>query len=104
MDSDDDEVSATSVIDLTDNDLLLSGLTMSVKQEMVNQNPVNHISVGGVYFPGQEMANKDSINHISYEGVDSPREETPRWRSASEWEEQDPQGDVCSVNARQILC
>ena len=48
---------------------------MSVKQEMVNENSVNHISDGGVYFPGQEMVNEDSINHISDGGVDSPRQE-----------------------------
>merc|ERR1712086_630664 len=28
----------------------------------------------------------------------------PGWRSASEWEEQDPEGDVCSIDARQLVC
>jgi len=57
VDSDDDEVSATSVIDLTDDDLLLSGLPTSVKQEVVNEDSVNHISDGGVDFPRQEKVN-----------------------------------------------
>ena len=66
---DDDNVSATeSVADLTDNDLFLSGLPASVKQEMVNEDPVNYISNGGVHFPGQEMVNEDSANHISEGG------------------------------------
>ena len=75
VDSDDDEVSATSVVDLTDNDLFLSRLPMSVQQETVNQDSVNHILDGGVHFSGQEMVNEDSINHISDGGVDSPRQE-----------------------------
>ena len=57
VDSNSDDVSATSVIGLTDNDLFLSGLSMSVKQEIVNEDWVNHISDGGVHFPGQEMVN-----------------------------------------------
>ena len=69
VNSDDDEVSATSVIDLTDDDLFLSGLPMSVKQEMVNEDSINHISDGGVHIPGQERVNKDSIDHLSDGGV-----------------------------------
>merc|ERR1712086_891634 len=57
VNSDDDEVSATSVIDLTDDDLFLSGLPMSVKHEMVNEDSINHISDGGVHIPGQERVN-----------------------------------------------
>ena len=72
VNSDDDEVNATSVIDQTDDDLFLSGLPMSVKQEMVNEDSVNHFSDGGVHFPGQEMVNGDSINYISDGGVDLP--------------------------------
>ena len=70
-----DEVSATSVIDLTDDDLLLSGLPTSVKQEVVNEDSSNHISDEGVDFRGQEMLNEDSINHISDGGVDFPGQE-----------------------------
>ena len=65
VDINSDDVSATSVIDLTDNDLFLSGLPTNVKQEMVNENSVNHISDGGVYFRGQEMVNGGLVNHIS---------------------------------------
>ena len=75
VNSDDDKVSATSVIDLTDKDLFLSGLPMSVKQEMVNEDSINNISDGGVGFCWQEMVNGDSINHISNGGVDLPRQE-----------------------------
>ena len=75
VNSDDDEVSATSVIDLTDDEFFLSGLPMSVKQEMVNENSVNLISDGGVYFPGQEMVNTDFVNHTSDGGVDLPGQE-----------------------------
>ena len=46
---DDDDVSVTmSVVDLTDNDLFLSGLPRSVKQETVNEDSINHILDGGV--------------------------------------------------------
>ena len=73
---DSDDVSATqSVIDLTHDNLFLSELPMSVKQEMVNENLVNHISDGGVHFPWQEMVNWGSVNHISDGGVDLPRQE-----------------------------
>ena len=73
---DDDDVSATqSVVDLTDNNLFMSRLQMSVKQEMVSEDPVNHISDGGVHFSGQEMVNEDSVNHISDRGVDLPGQE-----------------------------
>ena len=48
---------------------------MSVKQGMVNENSVNHISDGGVQFSGQEMVDEDSVNHISDGGVDLPGQE-----------------------------
>ena len=70
--SDDGKGSAMSVIDLTDDKLFLSRLPMSVKQEMINEDSVNHISGGGVDFPGQEMVDEDSVNHILDEGVDLP--------------------------------
>jgi hypothetical protein len=44
---DDDDASGTqSVIDLTDDDLFLSGLPASVKQEMVDEESVNQVSDG----------------------------------------------------------
>ena len=48
---DGDDVSATQfVIDLTDDNLLLSGLPMSVKQEMVNRRPVKVVYIRPSYF------------------------------------------------------
>ena len=42
---DDDDVSATvSAVDLTDDNLFLSQLPTSIKQEIVNEDLVNHIS------------------------------------------------------------
>jgi hypothetical protein len=73
---DDDDASGTqSVIDLTDDDLFLSGLPASVKQEMVDEESVNQVSDGGVYLPAQEVVNEDSVNHISDGGVDLPGQE-----------------------------
>ena len=69
---DDHDVSVTqSMLDLTDENLFLSGLPTSVKQEMVNEDLVNHISDGGVYFPGQDTV-KDSGNRISDGEADFP--------------------------------
>ena len=62
-------------VSVTDNDLLLSRLPMSVKQEMVNKDSVNHISDGAVHFPGQEKVTEVPVNHISGWGVDSSRQE-----------------------------
>ena len=60
----------------TDDDLFLSGLPMSVKQEMVNEDSVNRISDGGVHFPEQEMVNEDFVNHILNWEVDLSWQET----------------------------
>ena len=77
---DDDNVSATvPVIDLTgdnhEDDLFLSRLPESVKQEMVVEDSTDHISDGGVQFPGQEMVNEDSNNHVSDGRVQFPGQE-----------------------------
>ena len=73
---DDDDVSATqSVVNMTDKNLFLSRLPTSVKQEMVNEDSVNHTSDGGVQFPGQETVNEDSVHRISDGGIDLPRQE-----------------------------
>ena len=92
---DDDNVSATeSIVDLTVKILSMSGLPTSVKQEMVVEDSTDHISDGGVQFPGQEKVNEDSVNHLSDGGVhfsgqekvnavansnDSPQDGGVRW-------------------------
>ena len=73
---DTDIASATvSVVDLTDNDLLLSGLSKSVTHEMVDEDLINHVLDGGVQLCGQEMINEDSINYISDGEVEFPGQE-----------------------------
>ena len=60
---------AVSVIDLTgdghEDDLFLSGVLKSVKQEVVNEDSINHESDGGVQFPQQEPVNQDEEYNAS---------------------------------------
>ena len=63
------------MVDQTDNDLFLTELPMSIKQEMVNEGSINHVSDGGVHFMWQEIVNEDSIDRVSDGGVTFPVQE-----------------------------
>ena len=96
---DDGDVSETqSVIDLTDNNLFLSGLPMSINQEIVNEDSVNHISDGGVHFPGQQQLMRIWLTILQMEEwihLMTPQ----RRRRLLGWKKQDPKGDVSALDA-----
>ena len=50
--NDNNASASVSLVDLPNNTIFLSEFSTSVKQEMVNEDSMNHVSEGRMHFPG----------------------------------------------------